>query len=362
MVSLSGQQVLRLRMAAQGLGARGAEDVAAAVTGCAGIQAQDLLSSRLAVRARSGQLSEPQVARACDEERSVVRTWLMRGTLHMVAAADVRWLVRLFGPTIAARFQRRRASLGLDPALCQRLLQKLPGVLAGRSLSRRELVAELAQAGVRLDPSGQAAAHATVFAAAAGVICRGPDREVEGEPTYVLLNEWLTCVKERRPVEPEVEVARRYFVSFGPAAVEDFAAWSGLALPVARSACSPLGLVTVDCDGRRLLLAGVGGEGSGWRLLPKFDTYLVGYRDRTLLRDAATSQAIYAGGWIHPAVVHDGRLVGSWRLRRKEGDTAVTVRVQLSSTAPADEEALSAEASDIGRFLGIETRLEPRRG
>ena len=240
-----------MRMAAQGLSALGAEDVAAAATRCAGIQAQDLLASRLAVRARAGHSTEAQVARACDEDRSVVRTWLMRGTLHMVAAADVRWLVRLLGPSVAARFQRRRDQLGLDPALCERLLEKLPGVLAGRSLSRRGLVAELAQAGVRLDPSGQAAAHAMVFAAAAGVFCRGPDREVVGEPTYVLLNDWLTRAKEQRPVEPEVELPRRYFVSFGPAGVEDFAAWSGLALPAARAACSALGLVTVDCDGRR---------------------------------------------------------------------------------------------------------------
>lgn len=71
----------------------------------------------------------------------------MRGTLHMVAAADARWLVRLLGPSVAARFQRRRGQLGLDPALCERLLEKLPGVLAERSLRRRELVAELAQAG-----------------------------------------------------------------------------------------------------------------------------------------------------------------------------------------------------------------------
>lgn len=350
-----------MRMAAQGLSALGAEDVAAAATRCAGIQAQDLLASRLAVRARAGHSTEAQVARACDEDRSVVRTWLMRGTLHMVAAADVRWLVRLLGPSVAARFQRRRDQLGLDPALCERLLEKLPGVLAGRSLSRRGLVAELAQAGVRLDPSGQAAAHAMVFAAAAGVFCRGPDREVVGEPTYVLLNDWLTRAKEQRPVEPEVELPRRYFVSFGPAGVEDFAAWSGLALPAARAACSALGLVTVDCDGRRLLLAGIGREGSGWRLLPRFDTYLVGYRDRTLLRDAATSRAVYAGGWIHPGVVHDGRLVGSWRLRRQSGESAVTVRVQLSFAASGDEEALAAEASDVGRFLGIETRLELRR-
>ncbi len=349
-----------MRMAAQGLSALGAEDVAAAATRCAGIQAQDLLASRLAVRARAGHSTEAQVARACDEDRSVVRTWLMRGTLHMVAAADVRWLVRLLGPSVAARFQRRRDQLGLDPALCERLLEKLPGVLAGRSLSRRGLVAELAQAGVRLDPSGQAAAHAMVFAAAAGVFCRGPDREVVGEPTYVLLNDWLTRAKEQRPVEPEVELPRRYFVSFGPAGVEDFAAWSGLALPAARAACSALGLVTVDCDGRRLLLAGIGREGSGWRLLPRFDTYLVGYRDRTLLRDAATSRAVYAGGWIHPGVVHDA---GAWSAAGGCAASPVRApsRVQLSFAASGDEEALAAEASDVGRFLGIETRLELRR-
>src|SRR5689334_1905273 len=106
--------VLAIRMRRQGLAGRRATDVATAAGTAAGLQAQDLGASRLAVRVRTTGLDEAAVARACDTERAVVRTWLMRGTLHMVPAEDVRWLVGLLGPGIVRRYRGRRHQLGLD--------------------------------------------------------------------------------------------------------------------------------------------------------------------------------------------------------------------------------------------------------
>ncbi|HYN16580.1 MAG TPA: crosslink repair DNA glycosylase YcaQ family protein, partial [Actinomycetes bacterium] len=95
---LSGDHLRQLRMRAQRLTGRRPGDVAEVVRAVAGLQAQDTPASRLAVRPRSTGLDQAAVRRACDQDRSVVRTWAMRGTLHLVAAEDAAWLVDLLGP------------------------------------------------------------------------------------------------------------------------------------------------------------------------------------------------------------------------------------------------------------------------
>jgi hypothetical protein len=189
-VTRSGDDRLRqLRLRAQRLTGRRPRDVAELVRAVAGLQAQDLPASRLAVRPRSTGVDEAAVRRACDQDRSVVRTWAMRGTLHMVAAEDAGWLVALLGPGFAAGNRRRRLQLGLDDRLCERALETLPAVLAGGPLSRADLVRALAAKGVEVPPQGQAPAHLVGYAAMRGLICRGPDLDGDN-PSYVLLEEW----------------------------------------------------------------------------------------------------------------------------------------------------------------------------
>ncbi|MGH9278973.1 MAG: winged helix DNA-binding domain-containing protein [Acidimicrobiales bacterium] len=323
---------LRLRMRRQGLAGPLATDVVGAAR-AAGLQAQDLGASRLAVRARSRGLTLADVVRAVNEG-TVVRTWLMRGTLHLVPAEDVRWLVALFGPLLVRRDRRRRLQLGLDDDLCERALAALPDVLAGGPLTRAELVH-----GLGLTLTGQAPAHLMAFAAASGVICRGPERGAEA--TYVLLDRWVPA-----GVAVDggaVELARRYFASFAPATADDFVAWSGLPAGPARAAAEASGEpVPVTVEGE-----------PAWRLLPAFDSYLVGYRSRAPALDPQYAARINAGGgWVHPAVVRNGRIVGTWRLRDK------TVAVELFGTRPRGARAaLEEEAADVGRFLGLEARL-----
>jgi hypothetical protein len=155
----SPDQVRRARMRAQLLTGRRPRTVAEVVTALGGLQAQDTPASRLAIRPRSTGLDQDDVRRACNQDRSVVRTWVMRGTLHMVAAEDAAWLVGLLGPAFAAAGRRRRLQLGLDDRLCGRALEALPAVLAGGPLPRAELVRALAAKGVTVDPDGQAPAH-----------------------------------------------------------------------------------------------------------------------------------------------------------------------------------------------------------
>ncbi|WP_141726727.1 DNA glycosylase AlkZ-like family protein, partial [Actinacidiphila rubida] len=203
MDALSGDEVRRRRARAQGLhGDGGGRTVADTALLAGGLQAQDAKACRLQVRARSTGLTAPDVDAACaGRPPSVVRTWLMRGTLHAVAAEDVRWLTALLGPRAADAYWGRRARLGLDEDLCARALTALERVLPGQALGRDVLVARLAGEGVVVDPGGQAPAHLLLYAAAHGVVCRGPEAEGDAA-TYVLADEWLDGVAGRRTPRP----------------------------------------------------------------------------------------------------------------------------------------------------------------
>src|SRR6266704_3391087 len=198
-ISLSDDQVRLLRMRAQRLTLQsaGATSVAQAVKELCGIQAQDALAATLAVRARSTGLVAADVERARVQERTVVRTWGQRGTLHLLATEDLGWLLPLLGPVFVAPGRRRRAELGLDEDTCARGIHIIRNVLANQGpLTRAELVEQLAAHGLRLE--GQARPYLLQRAALEGIICLGPDRVAE--PTYVLLSEWVGQEHREHPL------------------------------------------------------------------------------------------------------------------------------------------------------------------
>jgi hypothetical protein len=331
------------RLRAQGLGESRARDAHGAVRTALAVQAQDTRSSRLGVRARSEGLVVDDVIRACDEERSVVRTWAMRGTLHMLAAEDVRWIVGLLGPGVLRRHERRRAGLGLTPEVCARILAAIPSVLDAGPLSRAELVDALDARGIGIDPSDQAPAHAVLLASASGLACRGPDRSAD-EPTYVLLDDWVAPEPARDRDAALAELARRFRAAYGPSDAGDLRYWSGMSAGDARRAWQLAGPPPPPPED-----AGPPPP----RLLPAFDGVLLGHRDRTPLVRPSDAPKLTSGSWILPTVIAGGRAVGTWR--REGGD--VVVRPFASRLPRGSVRALRAEVADVARFLGVPARM-----
>ena len=370
-IPLSENHVRMLRLRAQGLRGRQVDtqsSISQLVTELCGIQAQDMRAAMLAIRVRSSRLVITDVEHALERERSIVRTWGLRGTLHLLPADDLGWLLQLFGPVFIAKYRRRRAELGLDEATCVRGMQLIRDILTNRGpLTRDELIEQIAMDGLPL--AGQARPHLLMRAALEGVVCFGP--ELNGEPGYVLLSNWLAFEQRRSSLSEMAmytELTRRYLGAYGPATPQDQAAWSGLPIGPIRAAWQRLAdqLLEVEIGGS---LAWILKTREAWideaatiipevRLLPSFDTYLLGYWKRDLVVPSYYARRINAGGgMIHPVVLVNGRAEGTWKSKRLKHH----LEVQVEPFAPLTPEMLTgieSEVEDLGRFLRTQASFQ----
>lgn len=369
--TLSSAQARYLRLRAQGLhpaahirsgdAYQGAHQI---VSLLGGVQAQDADSAILAVGIRNRELVASQIEDARLKERSIVRTWGFRGTLHLLATADLGWLLSLLGPELVRRSRRRYAELALSQERYTSAVRLMDTVLSKQGpMTRAELRVQLAERGISLE--GQALYHALRRAGLEGVICFGPDKD--GQPTYVLLDEWVPTGPPMEEEEALTALTRRYLLAYGPAGPEDLAAWSGVSLRKIRTAFDSLTpeLLAVEIGGseawmlktrRRWLEEPVGGGGVA-RLLPGYDPYLLGYRSRDMVVSQQYARRIHPGGGVmRSTVIRDGRAVGIWRSKRRPDGIEITVEPfqALSSQAMM---ALESEAEALGSFYGQETIL-----
>ncbi|MFL5625301.1 MAG: winged helix DNA-binding domain-containing protein, partial [Ktedonobacteraceae bacterium] len=366
---LSDDHVRLLRLRAQRLTPQSSSVVASVaqiVKGVCGIQAQDASAATLAVRVRSVGLVAAAVEQARVQERAVIRTWGLRGTLHLLATEDLDWLLPLLGPVFVAGDGRRRAELGLDEDTCARGIRIIRNVLANQGpLTRAELVEQLAAHGLPLE--GQATPHLLGRAALEGIICLGPDRGTE--PTYVLLSDWVDREHIGHPLSEmaaHAELTRRYLGAYGPATHKDQATWSGMPLSKTRAVWQHIAdqLMEVEVAGAPAWMLKAC---AAWldeldeplahtpivRLLPRFDIYLLGYQKRDLSVPPQHAKRINAGGgMIHPTVMVDGRIVGTWKSTRKRDHLDVTVE-PFDQLEPQVYPGLETEIADLARFLTV---------
>jgi hypothetical protein len=321
-----------------------------------GLQAQDVRACRLAVRARTHGLTAEDVDQAC-RDRTVVRTWAMRGTLHMLAADDFGWVNGLFGPYFAKRGAPRRRQLGLDEELLEKARAALEEI-ATRPLTRGELVVRLADHGVHVDARSQAPAHLVAYAANTGQLCRGPDTDRD-ESTYVLVSRWLGTQQTLDQAAALGTLAERYLRGHGPATADDLAAWSGLPVTRARA-----GLDAIDDRISRVEAAGQAAvvldedrqPAAPTRLLGHFDAYLLGYRGRDLAVPKDHRPTVQAGGgFVMPVVLSEGQAVGTWRMK----STKDSIVVEADGFDGRGMPDLESEVADLGRFLRRQATLAP---
>jgi hypothetical protein len=308
-------------------------DPLAAVRASAGIQAQDGAAAALSIRVRTTGLTRTDVEHALVEERSIVRLWVMRSTIHLVPSEDARWLVELLGPIGLRGTHRRLGQLGVPEEDRPRAVAAICAALRDHGpFTRAELMEHVARAGV--ETAGQAAAHLPALAALEGLVCFGPPAR-GGKPTYVLRDDWLGPDLPRLARDQALaELARRYVRAFAPTAPEDFASWSGLPLRDARSAWNDIEMTDHAQPAPAPPVV---------RLLPAFDTYLLGYRTRDAIVAPEHARRVWPGGGIvRPTVVANGRAVGTWR--------RTGARVELEPF-PGTELDADDEVADVQRFL-----------
>lgn len=372
--------ILRMRLRAQRICCELAPSPHAAVSQLLAMQAQDLAGALWAIGLRTAGATLATVEQAV-AEKSIVRTWPMRGTLHFLAAEDVRWLVRLLAGQVRARFETRHRQLGIDKRQLERARELLvPALEGGRSISRPEAMALLESDGIPIE--GQRGYHLLVHLAQEGVLVHGP---AQGrQQTFVLLEEWVPRSPEsdaalsRTREESLAVLAERYFVGHGPATVADLARWASITKREATAALDAVAdqLTCEESDGERYWFcprgAGEGGADAsgnvhrdgyrapdaadpGVRLLPGFDEYMLGYARRGLQLGPFLEQygaRVSANGMLAPTVLIDGHVVGVW----KRTVRARTVRFEVTPfrrLTRAEASALVAEQERYATFLGL---------
>jgi hypothetical protein len=357
-------EIVRLRLGAQRICATSLARLRPAdvVATLGAVQAQDYLGALWAVGLRSGDASERDVERAL-AERTIVRTWPMRGTLHLVAAADARWMTELLAARPAAAAAGRLRSYGIDEQVLRRARRALARSLeGGRRRTRPDLYRVLDRA--KVPAAGERGLHVLWRLAQDCVLCFGP-REGK-QQTFVLFDEWLPKARRLPRDEALAELAHRYFAGHGPATLADLAWWSGLKVADARLA--------VALAGRRIEERKVGGESMwlsrsspasapparGAYILPAFDEFLVGYADRSAAVDPAHAPAWSdGGGLLKPTIVAGGRVVGTWK-RRIDGRELLFSPSLRTALRPSDARALDRAVGRYARFLGLELRSDFR--
>lgn len=376
-MKLTQAQVRLLRLNAQRLLSSRQGTAAAVVQHIFAVQAQDLPAALLSVRARSRGLTAADVQHAWQVERSLAWTWCLRGTLHLLPAADARWLLPLLGPDLIAGDRRRMRQVGWDDdnttAGMRLVRQALEHAWAaadqdGTGLTRPDIAALLKAH--HLPFEGQAVPHLVFRMALEGILLRGAaptgaakKTSRSDEHAYVPFEAWLGPLQPLPHEEALQRLARRYLQAYAPAAPQDLAAWSGLKIGDARLAFKLLNdeLAEVEAAGQPAWMRADPGPGALLEvlenvpptiaLLPRFDTFWMGWQERSFAIDPACFPHIFHGGMLDPALLVDGWALGRWQAQRQ--GKRLVVAVEVFEALP--EWALSqveAEAQDVGRFLG----------
>ena len=333
------------RLTAQLLAGERADDAVGVAERLLAVQAQDPRGARLAVRARATTGTAVDVDRALTEERTLLVSWLNRGTLHLVRREDYPWLHALTAPRLMRGNARRLADEGVSAGTADRAVRIIErALIRDGALTRAQLSHEIDAGGVKLQ--GQGMVHVLLLASLQGLIVRGP--VVDRQQAFVLVRDWLGT---QAPVDRDralAELARRYLAGHGPAQDRDLARWSGLSLRDARAGLAAIAGELRERPDGLLDLGGRTASGSlpAPVLLGAFDPLLLGWDGRDWVL-GAHRQEIVLGGIFRPFALVDGRAAATWSVRA--GELILKPFAKLRS---ADRAALAAAGEEVKRHMG----------
>lgn len=354
--------IARQRLHNQGLVDRQFETAEEVVGWLGAVQAQEYGQAKWALGLRAPGLTREKVETAFAEGR-ILRTHVMRPTWHFVTPEDIRWLLQLTAPRVKTAVGSYLRKLEIDDALCARSYDVLVRELQGdKQLQRSELRAALLREGIIGDDDDRLRfTLLTMCAELDGILCSGARQGKQH--TYALLEERVPPGRELERDEALAELTRRYFSSHGPATEYDFGWWSGLTLAQVREGIemvrSQLASETVDDmvywfspDGAmpgtspQALQAQ---DSRAW-LLPAFDEYLIGYKDRSAAHDETHKDEINDNGL--QTIVQEGRVIGLWNRKFRTNEVDVTLQTFVAFQEKQSEK-IGAAVDRYSDFLGM---------
>jgi Winged helix DNA-binding domain len=350
---LLAERLLAERLAAQQLSGEPAASPVDVVGRLLAVQGQDPRGARLAIRARTSGLTVADVDRAMTTDRSLVTTWLNRGTLHLVRSEDYWWLHQLAArPQFQVGCRRILARHGVSDGQADKGAEVVEEALVSAGpLTRAQLAERIARAG--LPSAGGVALHIAMLASLRGVAVRGP--VIGAEQAYVHVRDWLG----KPPPVPDRDaalgwLARRYLAGHGPADDRDLAKWAGLTVGAARRGLAQISSELRERPDRLAELATsrsgtAGGEAAGLpapRLLGAYDPVLLGWVSREAIL-TGHHEIVTVNGLFRPFALVEGRAAGIWAWR--DGGVELEPFGELPTAVAV---SLAEEARDVARFLG----------
>ena len=371
MIGLKWSQVHAWRLEQHGLAPRfPSQDFTQAVTRTGGIQAQVMSAAELALCTRVEGLSPDSVRSALWQEHRLVKTWAMRGTLHLLSVPDLPLYVAARDWHHTATWSNYFAEFGLSRAQQEAYLAAIPHVLEEGPLTRVQLADAVAkQTGI---------AHARDFilssswgtplkpSAYRGELCFGPGQGQSA--TFMNPKGWLGTWQ---PIEPQLalqEMVRRYLRAYGPATVDDFRFWWGCSKTLAKTLFHSMEeeLEEVEVEGWRAFvlrttmpLIQSAEPVEHIHLLPLFDAYTIGVpRDCDPLFAPAYKRRVFnLQGWTFAVILVNGSIQGVWRSTVRRGHTVVKVSLFSPSTA-AIRIGIDAEAARLSQLFEKQVLVE----
>jgi hypothetical protein len=322
------------------------------------MQAQDFAMAKWAIGLRLPGCTDTDIESALNSG-TLIRTHLLRPTWHIVAGADLRWILELTAPHVRASMRARHTELEISHTVAAKSRRLLEKAIAERGpLTREEIAREFSRAGIATHDNRLS--HLLLTAELDGLVCSGPIKGIR--PSYALVDARVPGHNTLNREESLALLATRYFTSHGPATMRDFAWWSGLPAKDVRRA---VGMV------RSGLTSALIGSEEYWfvasrskarpadvvRLLPAYDEFLIAYRNRSAsLPVSWEKDVVSSNGIFRPVVVHNGRVIGMWRRISTKG--AVTLEVSMVHASAASlNRSIAARASAYAAFLGKELTL-----
>ena len=353
--------ICALRLVNQHLDRQVLERASDVVSRFGAVQAQEYAPAKWAVAQRTRGVTDAEVEKEF-ADGSILRTHLLRPTWHFVAPADIRWMLKLTGPRVKAILGHYDKTLGIDGPVLKKSRAVLTKALRdGKQLTRAELRDALTRARIKSDDSVRLA-RIVMHAEQDGLICSGARRGKQF--TYALLDERVPPAKERERDESLGELATRYFTPRGPATIDDFAWWSGLTKADCKRAVQIAGehLNHAVVDKREywmpLTTGAVKAKSPLVRLLPSYDEYFIGLKDRSAIHRKLEGDDLRTANVLifRHVVIIDGQIVAGWSWKPKGASTEVELK-PLTRISESDQRLVTREVARFGAFLQTPTSL-----